>query len=62
MMMELYACGFNAWNQLLFHEDLEREPHDLWLFQKVLKDETIDIWRADLSSTLSKYPLQKNTP
>ena len=59
-MMELYACGFNAWNQLLFDDALEEEPHDMWLFQKALKQEIIDICRVDISSTLGKYSLQNH--
>jgi hypothetical protein len=58
MMMELYACGFNAWNQLLFDDTLEEEPQDLWLFQKALKQDVIDICRADFSSTLGKSPFK----
>jgi hypothetical protein len=51
-MMELYASGFNAWNQLRFDRNSVEEPYDLWQFEKVLGDEVIEIWRAGLSSTL----------
>ncbi len=53
-MMELYATGFNAWNQLLFGEDLEDEPHDLYEFHCVLKDKNIRVLRTGLSSTLGE--------
>jgi hypothetical protein len=55
MMLQLYACGFNAWNQLRFDGSHEEEPHDIWQFKKVLKDERIDVLRADFSSTLGEY-------
>jgi hypothetical protein len=51
-MIELYASGFNAWNQLRFDSDLVEEPYDLWRFEKVLEDEVIEIWRVGFSSTL----------
>ncbi|KAK6597757.1 hypothetical protein ACHAPC_006909 [Botrytis cinerea] len=35
--MELWACGFNAWNQLQFEGDLPDEPEDLFNFKRVLK-------------------------
>lgn len=34
--MELWACGFNAWNQLQFEGDLSDEPKDLFTFKRVL--------------------------
>ncbi|KAB8290227.1 hypothetical protein EYC80_011096 [Monilinia laxa] len=34
--MELWACGFNAWNQLQFEDDLSDEPKDLFTFKRVL--------------------------
>jgi hypothetical protein len=53
--MEVYACGFNAWNQLVFSHHLhEEEPHDTFEFKCILKDEKIEILRAGLSSTLSR--------
>ena len=55
MMMELYTCGFNAWNQLRFDGNLVEEPYDLWHFEKVLEDEVIEIWRAGFTGTLRKY-------
>jgi hypothetical protein len=54
MTMELYASGFNAWNQLRFGNNLVEEPYDLWHFKKVFKDEIAEIWRASFSSTLGK--------
>ncbi|CAD6442525.1 3a800312-28ac-4f89-b76f-8c28b81778ec [Sclerotinia trifoliorum] len=35
--MELWACGFNAWNQLQFDGDLPDEPEDVFTFKRVLK-------------------------
>jgi hypothetical protein len=54
-MMKLYACGFNAWNQLRFGGTVVEEPYDLWHFEKVLEDKVIENWRAGFSSTLGKY-------
>ncbi|KAI9644172.1 hypothetical protein NHQ30_007525 [Ciborinia camelliae] len=34
--MELWACGFNAWNQLQFEGDLPDEPEDVFTFKRVL--------------------------
>lgn len=40
--MELYAAGFNAWNQLIFEPSMiEEEPDDLHVFTKVLGAQTI---------------------
>lgn len=39
--MELYATGFNAWNQLIFEPSMiEDEPDDLYSFTKVLGAQT----------------------
>jgi len=51
-MIELYASGFNAWNQLRFDSNLVEEPYDLWHFEKVVEDEVIEIWRVGFSNTL----------
>lgn len=59
--MELYASGFNAWNQLQFGGSQEGEPYDLRQFEKVLSDEGIDIWRIGFSSTLGEYCLEIST-
>ncbi|PTB63027.1 RCC1/BLIP-II protein [Trichoderma citrinoviride] len=41
--MELFATGFNAWNQLSFSQDnLPEEPDDLYGFTKVLSAATIE--------------------
>jgi hypothetical protein len=56
MMTKLYACGFNAWNQLRFGGNSVEEPYDLWHFEKVLEDKVIEIWRAGFSSTFGKCP------
>lgn len=34
--MELWACGFNAWNQLQFEGDLPDESEDIYTFKRVL--------------------------
>ena len=52
--MELWASGFNAWNQLHFEEVLPEEPQDLSRFTCVFKDERIEILRASLSATVGK--------
>ena len=52
--MELYACGFNAWNQLRFGGNLVEEPYDLWHFERVLKDKIVEIRKVGFSSTLGK--------
>lgn len=52
--MELYAAGFNAWNQLLFPPlppQCETEPDDLHVFTKVLTGGDIERPRATLSYT-----------
>ncbi|KAK3315324.1 regulator of chromosome condensation 1/beta-lactamase-inhibitor protein II [Apodospora peruviana] len=58
--MELYASGFNAWNQLHFdhHSNTaspppeKTEPDDIHAFTCVLRDEVIDHVRPFLSYTL----------
>lgn len=53
-MMELYTCGFNAWNQLVFEEDgTEEEPDDLFHFQRILSGNDIQLLHATLSATVS---------
>jgi hypothetical protein len=54
--MELWACGFNAWNQLQCDEggDLMSDAHDLDTFKCILQDDRIEVLRASLSATLSK--------
>lgn len=40
--MELYATGFNAWNQLIFEPSMIKdEPDDLHVFTKVLGAQTV---------------------
>jgi hypothetical protein len=53
--MELYACGFNAWNQLHIDGNDPDEPYDLLEFKSVFTDPEITVLRAGLSSTLRKY-------
>ncbi|KAL6852659.1 hypothetical protein ACO1O0_007207 [Amphichorda felina] len=51
--MELYAAGFNAWNQLVFNEQAIRdEPRDLASFQVVFRGPNIDVPTSRLSYTL----------
>lgn len=41
---ELYAAGFNAWNQLTFDPsmiDKNKEPEDIFTFTKVLGDQKL---------------------
>ena len=52
--MELWASGFNAWNQLRFDKDLPAEPQDLSELTCVLKDVRIEVLRTSLSATLGK--------
>ena len=52
--MELWASGFNAWNQLSFDRDLPAEPRDLSEFTCVLKGARIEVLRTSLSATLGK--------
>lgn len=50
---ELYATGFNAWNQLIFEPTMmEEEPDDLYSFTKVLSTETIGRPLAHLCYTV----------
>jgi hypothetical protein len=51
-MMELWACGFNAWGQLSFEDVVEEEPRDFHSFKCILKDKNIEILRTTLSQTL----------
>lgn len=50
--MELYATGFNAWNQLYF-EPLtpDEEPNDIFEFTKVLSGRNLDRVEAHLTYT-----------
>ena len=52
--MELYAAGFNAWNQLNFQERQPAEPNDLHVFECVLKADKISV-RAYLTCTVGLY-------
>ncbi|KAH7149887.1 regulator of chromosome condensation 1/beta-lactamase-inhibitor protein II [Dactylonectria estremocensis] len=50
---ELYATGFNAWNQLIFEPSMiEEEPDDLYSFTKVLGAHTISRPLAHLCYTV----------
>ncbi|KAF7953013.1 hypothetical protein EAE96_006235 [Botrytis aclada] len=52
--MELWACGFNAWNQLQFEGDLPDEPEDILTFKRVLRAEgSIDILETSFSACLA---------
>ncbi|KAK0635014.1 regulator of chromosome condensation 1/beta-lactamase-inhibitor protein II [Bombardia bombarda] len=55
--MELYATGFNAWNQLRFEDGgnglhLHQEPDDIRVFTRVLSDDAIDHVDPFISYTL----------
>lgn len=51
--MELWACGFNAWNQLQFEGDLSDEPEDLFNFKRVLEAKgSIKILETSFSASL----------
>ena len=52
--MELYASGFNAWDQLRFDKTNGTEPEDISGFTCVLKDDTIHDIKAFLSYTLGE--------
>ena len=53
--MELWASGFNAWNQLQFDGELPVEPRDVDAFKCVLRDDKdIEVLRTSLSATLGK--------
>ncbi|TGO19012.1 hypothetical protein BTUL_0006g00450 [Botrytis tulipae] len=52
--MELWACGFNAWNQLQFEGDLPDEPEDVLSFKRVLRAEgSINILETSFSACLA---------
>lgn len=55
--MELYASGFNAWNQLVFEGPVSQdEPEDLRQFTRVLTGNTIiEPPRASLSHTTGGF-------
>jgi hypothetical protein len=51
-IMELYATGFNAWDQLQFNSaESEKEPDDISSFTCVLQDDHINCIHAFLSYT-----------
>jgi hypothetical protein len=52
--MELWASGFNAWNQLQFDGELQAEPRDLSEFSCVLKDQQVELLKTSLSATVGK--------
>jgi len=55
--MQLWATGFNAWDQLNFQKDTEdssSSPLDVYGFKPILADEYIDVLRMSISSILSK--------
>ena len=60
-MMELWACGFNAWHQLQFGTELpinnntnNKNPPDLPTFQCILKDALIELLRTSFSAILGR--------
>lgn len=60
LRMELWACGFNAWNQLHFEGVLSDEPEDVFTFKRVLTSKRgIRIIETSFSACLGMYV---NTP
>ena len=59
--MELYAAGFNAWNQLRFdstaNDEDDSEPEDTSSFTCVLEDAHIERPRSWLSFTIGMEPI-----
>jgi hypothetical protein len=54
--MELYATGFNAWNQLTFDPSpADEEPDDVFTFTKVLTAKSIGRISSELSYTVGRY-------
>ncbi|KAF7874035.1 hypothetical protein EAF04_002707 [Stromatinia cepivora] len=61
--MELWACGFNAWNQLQFEGDLPDEPEDVFAFQRVLKAKgSIKIIGTSFSACLAAISNDPSSP
>ncbi len=52
--MELWASGFNAWDQLCFEERVEQLPSDLSAFQCILRADLVEVLRTTSSATLGK--------
>ncbi|CCT74099.1 uncharacterized protein FFUJ_09878 [Fusarium fujikuroi IMI 58289] len=53
--MDLYATGFNAWNQLTFDTSpVDEEPDDVFAFTKVLAAEAVGRIASQLSYTFNK--------
>ncbi|KAF5630541.1 e3 ubiquitin ligase HERC6 [Fusarium sp. NRRL 52700] len=51
--MELYATGFNAWNQLIFDPSLaDEEPDDIFTFTKVLAARSFGRIASEMSYTV----------
>ncbi|GAB0142124.1 hypothetical protein EsHS_00002688 [Epichloe bromicola] len=54
--MDLFAAGFNAWNQLRFGDELiDSDPEDVSTFSKVLTDHVLEPPRAGLYYTLGYH-------
>ncbi|KAJ8062529.1 hypothetical protein OCU04_009057 [Sclerotinia nivalis] len=61
--MELWACGFNAWNQLQFDGDLPDEPEDVFTFKQVLKAKgSIKIIGTSFSACLAAISNDASSP
>lgn len=53
--MDLYATGFNAWNQLTFDTSpVDEEPDDLFAFTKVLAAKSFGRIASQLSYTVGR--------
>lgn len=54
--MNLYASGFNAWNQLNFDTiPSDEEPDDLFTFTKVLPDNSVGHVVSKICYTAGSY-------
>jgi hypothetical protein len=56
--MQLWATGFNAWNQLNFEQDAKdfsSDPDDVHKFKPLLTDDHIEILNSSLSSVLGMF-------
>ncbi|APA16201.1 hypothetical protein SS1G_10387 [Sclerotinia sclerotiorum 1980 UF-70] len=61
--MELWACGFNAWNQLQFDGDLPDEPEDAFTFKRILEAKgSIKILGTSVSACLAAISNDPSSP
>ena len=60
--MQLYATGFNGWNQLRFDDSGPEEPEDISHFTCVLQDDALSDLEPYLSHTLSESLVSPVSP